>query len=133
MTSGCGGGDYPETVEVNGRVTLDGEPLPNAIVTFMPTDGQRTASGTTNAQGEFSLSTFEPGDGAVPGEHKVAVMPKEPPPMPGSSSPGDTGEEKSENYTPPFPARYGQPGTSGLTATVSADQENDFILELESK
>jgi len=130
---GCGRGDYPETVSVTGRVTLDGQPLPDAIVTFMPVDGQRSGSGTTDARGAFSLSTFQSGDGAVPGDHQVAIMPSEPPPMPGGSGEEDFGERApTAPYSPPFPARYGLPTTSGLAVTVSRDQKNDFTFDLEA-
>src|SRR5690554_4043220 len=51
--AGCGGSDLPT---VTGRVTLDGAPLPNAFVEFVPTEGQgSTSSGRTDEAGEYDL------------------------------------------------------------------------------
>ena len=55
---GCGG---QTNVPVEGRVTLDGQPLPNATVTFsqlQATDpGPFTA--TTDAEGKFALGSAD--------------------------------------------------------------------------
>lgn len=130
---GCGGTDYPKTVEVTGMVTLDGEPVPNAIVTFMPADGRRAATGYTDNDGQFTLTTYQDGDGAVPGTHNIAINPKEPPPMPGDVAVmGGARPESSQNYTPPFPVKYGRPKESGFTAEVTVEGENNFPLKMES-
>jgi hypothetical protein len=71
--AGCGGQGKP--VKVNGVITLDGKPLPGATVTFLPAaEGGRSASGLTEANGSFNLTTFKPGDGALPGEYKITVQ-----------------------------------------------------------
>ena len=70
--SGCGGGSKAGTYPVTGVVTFKGEPLPNAAVTFFPVQG-RPAAGMTNAQGEYFLSTFAAGDGAMSGTYSVTV------------------------------------------------------------
>ena len=41
VVSGCGEVEYPS---VTGPVTLDGKPLPNAVVSFMPDDQQGVPS-----------------------------------------------------------------------------------------
>jgi hypothetical protein len=60
---------------VNGSVTLDGKPLSGATVTFMPVDATsgRMAGGITDDDGQFQLTTFDEGDGALPGEYKATV------------------------------------------------------------
>lgn len=69
---GCGGKDQP--VKVEGVVTLDGEPVPGAIVSFLPDDkGGRFAEATTAKDGSFRLRTYTEGDGALPGDYRVAV------------------------------------------------------------
>src|SRR5262245_12374499 len=68
---GCGQG---KTVKVEGVVTLDGKPLPAATVTFVPDGNGRAASGRTDQDGIFRLTTFRTDDGAVPGEYKVTVV-----------------------------------------------------------
>jgi hypothetical protein len=74
--AGCG---RPSVVKVEGVVTLDGKPLPGATVSFMPAhEGQgQLASGRTDADGSFRLTTFRTDDGALPGEYKIIVTIKE--------------------------------------------------------
>jgi len=71
--AGCGRGPG-SPVKVEGVVTLDGKPLPGATVTFAPVEGGRPASGRTDADGSFRLTTFRSDDGALPGEYKVIVL-----------------------------------------------------------
>jgi hypothetical protein len=70
--AGCGSG-RPETVPITGIVTLDGNPVEGASVMFMPQFEGRPALGVTDASGNFTLTTFAPGDGAQPGQHTVTV------------------------------------------------------------
>ena len=72
LAAGCGGGQRP--VKVEGVVTLDGKPLPAATVTFVPPEGGRPASGRSDADGSFRLTTFRSDDGAMPGDYKVIVV-----------------------------------------------------------
>jgi hypothetical protein len=77
---GCGGSvGGPKPVKVKGTVTLDGQPLPDATVTFLPTnkDEGKQATGMTNSQGSFELTTYSTADGAIPGEYSVVVDYKE--------------------------------------------------------
>lgn len=62
----------PKLVPVTGVVLLDGKPVANAAVLFIPPEG-RPAEGTTDAEGKFTLQTFQPGDGALVGLHDVTV------------------------------------------------------------
>jgi len=73
VVPGCGGKGKP--VRVNGSVTLDGKPLAGATVTFVPAGAARgrMAGGITDGDGQFRLTTFAEGDGALPGEYKVTV------------------------------------------------------------
>ena len=63
---GCGV-SHPDTHEVTGEVTYNGQPVDGANVVFT-LDGP-LASGVTDAAGKFTLRTFEDGDGAVAGTH----------------------------------------------------------------
>ena len=77
--SGCGDVPGPETAYVSGTVTMDGSPVPAGRVMFFPTAsaGKNTgkaASGQLDESGQFELTTYNSGDGAVIGEHKVTVL-----------------------------------------------------------
>jgi hypothetical protein len=68
--AGCGRSNL---VKVNGVVTLDGKPLSWATITFNPIGGGRPASGLSDENGNFELTTSSTNDGAAPGEYKVTV------------------------------------------------------------
>jgi len=58
---------------VSGTVTIDGEPVPNALVQVAPL-GYPVAQGYTDEQGRFQLTTHEENDGCPRGVHPVAVI-----------------------------------------------------------
>ena len=69
--TGCG---YrrPAQVKTTGTVTLDGEPVANAALMFIPDSG-RPASGNTNTNGAFELSSYGGNDGLPAGNYRVTV------------------------------------------------------------
>lgn len=119
---GCSRDAQPKTYPVTGTAMLRGIPLPDAVVTFMPEYG-RHASGITDAQGKFTLSTFAPADGALEGRHIVTIA--------------ETAREMPEgDYSIPaetnqrMPGRYAEPAESGLVADVKTNSNNDFTFQL---
>jgi len=72
FTAGCGP-RRPKRVPVSGQVLIDEQPLRAGFVRVVPEDA-RPATGEIDADGRFTLSTFDPGDGCVPGTHKAAVI-----------------------------------------------------------
>jgi hypothetical protein len=67
---GCsGGGDFGY---VEGTVTLDGEPIENALIGFYPTEG-RGSIGSTDSEGHYSLRYTASQKGASIGNHRVTV------------------------------------------------------------
>lgn len=46
--------NYPDTAPVTGTVTVDGQPLAGASLTFVPASG-RPSSGTTDSSGKYWL------------------------------------------------------------------------------
>jgi hypothetical protein len=126
LLGGCGSDGTAPTERVSGVITYNGQPVSNVSVTFTPSEG-RPATGTTDSEGKFTLTTFSPDDGAVPGTHTVtlAAFSEESPPMPGTP--------EAANYTPPplpFPPRYMDPQLSGLTAEVKKGEKNEFSFTL---
>jgi hypothetical protein len=71
LGSGCGGS---KPVKVEGKVSwTDGSPVKRTMVFFIPTDKDngKEASGMTDDEGNFYLTTYSDGDGALPGTYKV--------------------------------------------------------------
>jgi hypothetical protein len=119
---GCNNGGRPKRFQVNGVVIYRGKPLDGAQVTFYPT-GARPACGTTDANGRFTLLTFNPNDGAVLGNHVVCVTKY-------VSDPEDHSDSPYKQKVQILPARYMTPLKSPLRCTVTAEGPNDFRLEL---
>lgn len=87
LLTGCGGDDgsalqLPEKlIPVTGQVTLDGKPLPGALVLFLPPADQepwREARGVTDQQGNYELIYYGEHKGTVPGEHEVRITARAP-------------------------------------------------------
>lgn len=77
LTSVLGCGDS-KVASVSGKVKLDGEPLPNAVVIFQPLgDGEVNPGvgsiGRTNDRGEYRLCLIGGSNGAVRGTHRVEI------------------------------------------------------------
>lgn len=135
LTIGCGGGNDANPVE--GRVTLDGNPLSGATVVFSPADGSSDgASGITDENGVYTLFRAiggDVGEGAVAGDYVVTV----------SKAPVATGNAAASGSSDAMPnptastaaksevhTKYNRAETSGLTATVVDGTNNDINFEL---
>ncbi len=71
VSAGCGG---PANVaSVTGTVTLGGQPLADATVTFVPVASGSLSRAITDANGRYKLVYSSTVQGAEIGEHKVAV------------------------------------------------------------
>lgn len=65
---GCGG---PKRVPLHGKVTLNGQPVPQGFLLFMPTQETQGPVGNATIQaGEYRV---EKENGVVPGTYKVSV------------------------------------------------------------
>jgi hypothetical protein len=122
--------DRPGRVPVTGAVLRAGQAVADATVIFEPLGNTPAATGTTDSAGRFVLSTFGADDGAVPGEYKVAVRKVQ---VIRTARPADAPDDL---VTPPpeekwlLPAKYGDTTTSGFTASVKAEAQNDFKFEI---
>lgn len=76
IAAGCGSG--AKVAEVSGVVMLDGKPMPDALVEFLPDPEKGThgpvSSATTDQSGHFRLVAHGHHDGAVVGSHRVLVQ-----------------------------------------------------------
>lgn len=132
LAIGCGGPavdpNRPATVAVSGKVTRNGQPVEGATVTLLPkTSGGRGASGRTDTSGAFALTTFDPGDGAIPGSYLVTVSKTE--------IEGNSEIQEDPNAPPPvhkdlLPTRYKDPSQSGLTAEIKEGDPNQLAFDL---
>ena len=125
------GANRPKTVPVSGSVTLQGVPVAGATVSFQATDGSRSSVGITDAAGRYELTTFVRGDGAVPGDYKVAITKITQDVV--ESTTADGKYEPPMGPIPPpkneLPAKYDSTEKSGLKATVSSGPNTaDFEL-----
>lgn len=111
--AGCGDG-RPERVPVSGRVLIDGEPLPLGVIQVIPADA-RVAQGKIGSDGRFELTTYEKGDGCVPGTHSVAVISRE------------ILNASAQRWL--APKKYTQPSTSELTVNIDGATD-DLVVEL---
>lgn len=137
---GCGGAPAgPKLYAVKGKVTVEGQPLPNATVTFQPESGP-VATGVTNASGEFTLKTGT-SEGAVAGTHRVAIVATSGERVMDNPNPtpDDLAALSSSNKPLPepkslIPERYSKFETSQLTATVSENpSQNEIALDLKKQ
>lgn len=125
-----------ETFPVQGRVLYNGEPVADATVSFSSTGSNLSigAAGRTDKNGEFTLTTYAPADGAVAGLHRAsvtkAVVEGEDPSFFDENSPnyGKTPPPTTMRYL--IPQKYSRFETSGLTVSVDAVSRNPITLEL---
>jgi hypothetical protein len=146
-----------------GKIASKGRPVKNAIVRFHPVDPKSVElpagkkgpiivlTTSTNADGEFVMSTYYTGDGIPAGTYTVTVAPRivtgnadaAPAPSADASSSPPVGEDTSrEDLTPAErikkPAKpalatiYSDPATSPLKATVKPGEKNDLSFELDA-
>jgi hypothetical protein len=130
---GCGGEKIPPLFSVTGKVTLDGKPVSGATVVFFldakvgakakKGDDQpmpRRIAGSTDDDGNYELAYGENHQGAPVGNYKVGISAVE-------FEPGDDEDEVRPNNVP---GKYGNPNTSGFTAVVKEDGDNEFNFEM---
>jgi hypothetical protein len=112
FAAGCGKSDRPPLGLVAGTVTLDGQPLPEALVLFTPDGPGRTSQAMTDASGKYRLGYLRDIQGANLGRHIVRIM---------TAFEGSATKEL-------LPAKYHAKTT--LSATVQAGENvADFALE----
>lgn len=122
---GCNGDRQPEyaslgLVDVCGKVTMDGAPLPNAKVAFENPEDKTYSVGKTDDSGAYRLMFNSEKSGCTPGKKIVRITP-----YMGSESDPD-----AEPSDAKIPARYGK--KSELTADVDSSKRT-FDFELKSQ
>src|SRR5262245_60849941 len=106
--------NLPKTIRVSGRVTFDGQPPPAiGTVYFLPIEAgegfpSRPATGDFGADGQFRATTFERGDGLMPGKYLMSIECWDSPP----SMSGNPGKSA-------VPKKYQSPQTSGFKLDIT--------------
>ncbi|MCL2346745.1 MAG: hypothetical protein FWC50_00645 [Planctomycetaceae bacterium] len=140
FVAGCPGNSGPRVYLVTGKVTLDGEPLPDATLIFSPVSQSGTAlsaSGRTNADGVYFIQTTtgKPQGGTTPGEYKVCFSKTKELWDGKSYLPNPGGEPiKNSRAVNMLPQAYTLASTTPCQATVTTDKsKNVFDFDLKSK
>lgn len=139
--SGCGGGKA-QIEPAKGKVVFNGQPVTAGSVAFVPigeggSEPGRPARGTVGPDGTFVLTTYETGDGAAVGKHRVEyVAPEEEEKQDeeAESPPEGSPEERARNaerIRQRQAQQQQQYVLKGETIVeVKADGENDFTIEV---
>ncbi len=138
--AGCGGSsdkwtaNRPKTVPAEGVVTYNGERVAGATVVFVPESVNSEtigASALTSSSGEFSLSTFPPDTGAVPGRYRVGVTKLQ---AVARAPAGPDSHDLAAPTPPPqnlLPQQYSDPLQSGLIIDIPEAGTTDLAIELQ--
>ena len=145
ITTGCGPAGLP-VVHVTGKVTLEGEPVEGASVTFNPMDSAgRLASGSTDTKGEFLVITQgATKNGCLPGSYCITVSKyilvdarNNPAVFADESEPFDPSKRSASGTRAArpipksvLPDKYRNVETSELNADVTKRGTNTFVFEL---
>lgn len=136
---GCGGeaSKRPPMGKVKGVVTYKGKPVSDAVVAFNQEHAPRAATGKTDAEGKFQLTTWDTNDGAILGTHKVTVTKSKSilgDKDPATMTPDEIMKKMQENPKPALenevPAKYADVKTTPLQISVEAG-EKEIKIDLE--
>lgn len=121
FVTGCGSSGQPLGA-VTGTVTLDGKPVPGALVTFISKEPDGTSSyGKTDTSGKYRLEFTTDKFGAMLGAHDVTIVTK----RVSESDESDTGKVVKTEFVP-IPKHYER---GALTVEVkSGNNVHDFAL-----
>ncbi|WP_406697634.1 hypothetical protein V5E97_02100 [Singulisphaera sp. Ch08] len=125
--AGCGGAsDGINREPVSGEVTLDGQPISQGEITFVPAGGGEPVAAAIIENGRY---TVERANGPSPGPQRINVWSKKPTgkKFPSDVEPGTFIEETRES----IPDRYNL--KSELKAEVKEGGDNRFDFTLQSE
>jgi hypothetical protein len=130
--AGCGGAQMSP---VGGVVLLDGKPLAGASIQFIAQGKGHDATGETDKAGHFTMSTFNPRDGMLPGSYKVVIS--RPLGTADTTQHGSADDAMSAAAKAPakkeagsaFPQKYARPDQTPLTQDVPVKGTVRFELK----
>lgn len=116
--AGCGGSG--NLGRVSGKVTLDGQPVPEATLMFSPVAGGSPSAGRTDESGQYELVYSRESKGAEIGQHRVQIRTAQ------------SGDEDADPPVPPKPEKLPPKYLGGATIAVevkAGKNELDFPLD----
>ena len=120
---GCGSGSRQA---IEGTVTLDGQPLANGEITFIPEEGTKgPTAGAEIVDGKFAIPTAR---GTFAGKFRVEITASR---VGNQKVVGHLRGETGYAYEQFIPSKYNN--ASQLKADVNADAENHFDFAVTSK
>ena len=122
-SGGCDRGKTGETV-VRGQILYRGEPVSGGLIVLAP-NSDRGSSGPVvtamlNDDGSFTMTTLD-GKPVPPGWYRIAVAPRA----------GTVDLPTVDRPYPGVPARYRNPGLSGLEREIKAGTDNLICIDLD--
>ena len=126
--AGCGGGESAGP-SLTGTVTFNGQPLPDANLTFEPDGpGGATAYGRSDENGVYTVHTGRSLEGIAPGKYNVGVEAY-------TIQPGmfDAAGNYVENGQLAIPKSFTSPKTSGLFVVVTEAPDNTADIPIEGE
>jgi len=122
LVAGCGDPDAAptamKTYPVKGKVVLaDGKPLASGVIVFANAEKGMEFEAPLGADGAFQIKSSY-GDGAPEGSYKIRIQAD-------VTKPGEAKKGRRTAANLPYPPKYGDETTSGLTAVVKPS-DNDL-------
>ncbi|MBW3543857.1 MAG: hypothetical protein KY476_26715 [Planctomycetes bacterium] len=126
LGGGCGGGSEIERVSVNGKVTVDGRPLPKGSIVFVPVEGTQGPK----AAGEVVDGVYElpESEGPVVGKLRLEIRSAQDPGF-ALDEPAQFQEHAPPQLPPnPIPPEYNERST--LVRETRSGEVNEFDFNL---
>jgi hypothetical protein len=112
---GCGGS---ENARVSGQAAYsDGKPFVGGRVIARSNATGVSATGITDEDGNFELTTASNDDGVPPGDYNVSVV--------------EQSGELDVRRKPTIAAKYADPARSGIAFTIQPGQDQEIELKLD--
>lgn len=116
----CGGCRHSDRGKVSGKLLrADGTSLEGARIVARNPDTGKSAYGTTDDSGDFSLGGEHEGDGVTAGTYQLSIA-------------EDLGDEEHRRR-PSIAAKYNNGATSGLSVTVEGGRTSSLEFKLDSR
>ncbi len=137
LTVGCGGSGRPPAIPAGGKVTYKQTTVPvGALVVFHPAsfDIEKQIGGKpvgkVRADGTFTLTTYEEGDGAPEGEYGVTIDWRGEP-KPSKLSLTSEGNEGLGSGPPRLNPKYSNPQQPFTKVVVKKGEANQFTFDVD--